>query len=97
MSNTRQSKYDQHKQRTQEAQYHKNNIADLEAQLKEARDLLRCMPFDESDIHLMAERTEVTKHIEVLEEWLADELACIKANNQPTPEQMDAVARQMGL
>lgn len=94
---SRLSLYDQHKQKAQEAQYHKNNIADLEAQLKEAHDLLRCMPFDESDIRLMAERTEVAKHIEVLEEWLADERACIKEDNQPTPEQMDNVARHLGL
>lgn len=95
MSNTRLSKYDQHKQRQQEAQYHSHNIKELEAQLAEARDVLRVMPHDESNLELMAERREVAKHIEQLEEWLADERACIAEGTQATPEEMDQVMRSM--
>lgn len=95
MSNTRLSKYDQHKQRQQEAQYHSHNIKELEAQLAEARDVLRVMPHDESNLELMAERREVSKHIEQLEEWLADEKACIAEATYATPEQMEQVMRSM--
>lgn len=95
MSNTRLSKYDQHKQRQQEAQYHSHNIKELEAQLAEARDVLRVMPTDEGNLELMAERREVAKHIEQLEEWLADERACIAEATQATPEQMEQVMRSM--
>lgn len=95
MSNTRLSKYDQHKQRQQEAQYRSHNIKELEAQLAEARDVLRVMPHDESNLELMAERREVSKHIEQLEEWLADERACIAEATYATPEQMEQVMRSM--
>lgn len=95
MSNTRLSKYDQHKQKQQEAQYHSHNIKELEAQLAEARDVLRVMPHDESNLELMAERREVSKHIEQLEEWLADERACIAEATYATPEQMEQVMRSM--
>lgn len=95
MSNTRLSKYDQHKQRQQEAQYHSHNIKELEAQLAEARDVLRVMPHDASNLELMAERREVAKHIEQLEEWLADERACIAEATQATPEQVEQVMRGM--
>lgn len=89
------SKYDQHKQRATDALYHTNNIKDLEAQLKEARDVLRHMPSDESDLNLMAERREVAKHIEQLEEFLKDERACIDEAEQATPEKMDVVMRHL--
>lgn len=92
---SRQSLYDQHKQRQQEAQYHSHNIKDLEAQLAEARGLLSAMPTDESDLELMKERREVAKHIEQLEEWLADERACLAEATQVTPEQMDGVMRHL--
>lgn len=95
MSNTRLSKYDQHKQRQQEAQYHSHNIKELEAQLAEARDVLRVMPHDNSNLELMAERREVAKHIEQLEEWLADERACFAEATHATPEQMEKVMRSM--
>lgn len=92
---SRQSLYDQHKQRQQEAQYHSHNIKELEAQLAEAKDVLRVIPTDESDLELMEERREVAKHIEQLEEWLADERACVAEAKQPTPEQVDGVMRHL--
>lgn len=91
----RQSLYDQHKQKRTQARYHQMNIDDLEAQLAEARDVLRVMPHDESNLELMAERREVSKHIEQLEEWLADEKACIAEATYATPEQMEQVMRSM--
>lgn len=94
MSNTRLSKYDQHKQRQQEVQYHSLNIKELEAQLAEARDVLRVMPSDESNLELMKERREVAKHIEQLEKWIADERECI-AEAQANSEVIDKILRNM--
>lgn len=90
---SRQSLYDQHRQKQTLSRYHQMNINDLEAQLAEARDILRIMPTDESNLELMKERREVAKHIEQLEEWLADERACIAEGTQASPEEIEKVMR----
>lgn len=92
LNDMRTTKYEQKKAAEERAKEIKANIADLEAQLKEAQDMMNIIPTQGWEAQ--QDRKEVQKRIAELNAYLDDER---KALSELHDIDMDAVARNLGL
>lgn len=88
----RATKYEQKKAADERAKEIKANIADLEAQLKEAQDMMNIIPTQGWEAQ--QDRKEVQKRIAELNAYLDDER---KALSDCGVENIDEIARIMGV
>lgn len=93
MNDMRTTKYEQKKAADERAKEIKANIADLEAQLEEAQDMMNIMPTQGWEAQ--QDRKEVQKRISELNAYLDDERKALSELHDIVD--MDAVARHMGL
>lgn len=88
----RTTKYEQKKAADERAKEIKANIADLEAQLKEAQGVMNIIPTQGWEAQ--QDRKEVQNHIAELNAYLEDERRALKELDEID---MDGVARHLGL
>lgn len=88
----RATKYEQNKAAEERAKEIKANIADLEAQLEEAQDMMNIIPTQGWEAQ--QDRKEVRKRINELNAYLDDER---KALSDLGVENIDEIARIMGI
>lgn len=88
----RQTKYEQKRAADERAKEIKANIADIEAQLAEAKDILQVIPTQSWEEQ--QERKEVCKHIDELEAYLNDERNALRECNV-SDDELDAVMRHL--
>lgn len=89
----RQTKYEQKRAADERAKEIKANIADIEAQLAEAKDILLVIPTQGWEAQ--QERKEVHKHIDELEAYLDDERKALSECNTATAEEVEAVVNSL--
>lgn len=89
----RQTKYEQKRAADERAKEIKANIADIEAQLAEAKDILRVIPTQGWEAQ--QERKEVRKRIDELEAYLNDERQALAECDTATAEEVEAVVNSL--